>query len=350
MRAGDEPSPSLKPSGVGTDGHLMTIIDPLPTIAEPGVDEGPSSWLEARLDLLLAQELNADLEFARWVAERAGFSTAGRAVVESDVDMNVVDTDGRIPPDGHGETDVRVGMTSSDGSRDVVLIEDKVRAPFQPKQAERYERRAAATGARTLLIAPAAYLAKAPSPAAGFDGSVSIEEMAERIEGAGGRGGDRDARRSAWTARRLRELLHRRTAESHGPTVEFTEWCVAWFDQHAAHVVPQRSSLHTANQGWLYFEELGALVYKVQGIVAETEAMVDVYLEDGLDHEARCTAGAPGPIEGFSYAVDTVGNQLLRYRCAKLLPSEGVPTSAADRAALEDALSACVRAADWLRD
>ena len=111
---------------------------------------------EARLDSVIAQELHADTEFAAWLCERAGRDTKA-GVDRVEVWLNRWQGDAEYPADAHGETDVYAIVHFSDGSHVPLFIEDKVTAPFQPRQAERYRWRADAVGGRTILIAPERY-------------------------------------------------------------------------------------------------------------------------------------------------------------------------------------------------
>jgi hypothetical protein len=327
----------------------VTITDELQSDlrerASVPIDDGPENWIEARLDLLIAQECFADLDFARWLAARAGSTGPEEAdLVSTEAEVGVFDDDERIPVGALGETDVLLSLQWSNGSTSVVLIEDKVWAEFQPAQLERYSKRADATGARCLLIAPAVYLDRVGDERDFVNGVVSIEEIAERIALAGDR-------RSEWTAAYLLKLIERKSRNegvSDPATVAFTEYCIEWFAKHAPHVVPHRLSLHTVNQGWLDFEAPAALTYKVVGLKAEVEAMVDLYL-DRVDCPAvDLEPGSPGPIDGYVFDFDTVPNRVLRHRCPKLDPRAGAPATDADRAVLHAALAACVRAADWV--
>lgn len=82
--------------------------------------------------------------------------------------------------DTHGETDLVVIFESALGSH-LALIENKIAADFQPEQAARYALRRGfllqqgATSARTILLAPGAYMTRAGAEA--FDDKISYEEV-----------------------------------------------------------------------------------------------------------------------------------------------------------------------------
>lgn len=79
-----------------------------------------------------------------------------------------------------GETDVLVIYSSAEGRRVAILIENKIRAHFQPNQANRYRIRGEAGGSRaewdlywTCLISPKKYA----NGNEGFDSRIHIEEL-----------------------------------------------------------------------------------------------------------------------------------------------------------------------------
>lgn len=102
-----------------------------------------------------------------------------------------------------GETDVLVIYASNEAGRIAILIENKIRAGFQPEQAERYRTRGEA-GRRqhwdhfwTCLIAPDRYAVGK----CGFDTRVSISKMAEFFSG--------DDARSRFKAGVFKQVLRR---------------------------------------------------------------------------------------------------------------------------------------------
>jgi hypothetical protein len=89
----------------------------------------------------------------------------------------------RSRTDGIGESDLELAYLDSSGALTRLLIENKVSAGFQPRQAERYQDRAAIYLARgdcqriaTVLVAPSSYLG--PSlKTYGFSRCLSYEEI-----------------------------------------------------------------------------------------------------------------------------------------------------------------------------
>lgn len=137
----------------------------------------PFSVQERDIDLLLLELLHVAPAFAKQFIERVGLTGAtielGRHSVYRD----------------HGETDVLLILRTGDG-RVAVMIEDKIGAPMQPDQCERYHLRGEALCAegtveryRTVLFAPAGYLQGVPETER-WDYRVSFEEVSEFLTSA----------------------------------------------------------------------------------------------------------------------------------------------------------------------
>lgn len=133
-----------------------------------------SSVSERDVDLLLLEEFVASIGFGRWFVGEVFSSvppietclTARRSVTQS-----------------NGESDLEILFQVNDGSRLLVMIENKVGARFQPLQAERYCVRAAnyllrgdCEKAWTIITAPEAYFGSSDS-CKGFDGRISYESI-----------------------------------------------------------------------------------------------------------------------------------------------------------------------------
>lgn len=128
---------------------------------------------ERDIDLLLLEEFIASAEFARWFLIRirdethANYSVAGaqRSVTES-----------------IGESDVLIVLTSGTDTK-YLLIENKIAAGFQSRQAERYRARGReyqdkglCSTYSTVLVAPLSYLGDTPDHR-GFDTVLSYEDL-----------------------------------------------------------------------------------------------------------------------------------------------------------------------------
>jgi len=134
----------------------------------------PFSAQERDIDLLLLELLHTSLDFAKQFTARVGLAGAtvesGRHSVYRE----------------HGETDVLL-IVGIENQRAAVMIEDKIGAPMQPDQCDRYHLRGEAlctdgTVDRycTVLCAPAGYLRGVPV-ADRWDYRVSFEEVAELL-------------------------------------------------------------------------------------------------------------------------------------------------------------------------
>jgi hypothetical protein len=132
---------------------------------------------ERDVDLLLAEEFAINTEFAAAFLGLTKF--AGRHAV---VDEFWVSKSSNL-----GESDLIVVLKGADGDRFALLIEDKVDAPLQPDQAERYRLRAdrdLAAGAysdyEVMLCAPQHYI-DSRSDLGGFDRLISLERIAAML-------------------------------------------------------------------------------------------------------------------------------------------------------------------------
>lgn len=144
----------------------------------------PFSVQERDIDLLLIEQLHVCRAFADWLTGRLNLSGG------------VVETARHSVYRDHGETDVLVIVRLGD-ERVALMIEDKIGAPMQPDQCERYHMRGrilceegAVNRYRTVLCAPAGYLAGVPKdqPDAPrdqrWDDRISLEELGRSLEGA----------------------------------------------------------------------------------------------------------------------------------------------------------------------
>jgi hypothetical protein len=136
--------------------------------------KSPFSWLRERdIDLLLCAELHARGGFANLLARRAGCPASAFSGAWVSHDEN------------DGESDLVVAFETEDGSV-LVLVENKITAPFQPEQGQRYAARAqrwsTAEGISrviTVLIAPDGYMSRLGAEA--FQVRVPYEELAAAL-------------------------------------------------------------------------------------------------------------------------------------------------------------------------
>ncbi len=318
---------------------------------------GGRSGREARLDLLLAEELANDLDFLRaFVAciDRSRVELPEGQPTGATVRMNVDECGPDVAPTCHGETDIEV--LAAWPHRDVpILVEDKLWAPFQALQAERYAMRAASRKGAAVLVAPRAFLDSHSEEAKKFHGSFKVEDIIDWLHG---QTRPSEAKRRRWRATLLSELIERPprgAAIDDQATMEFTAFCVEWFRNAQAPVEPSERSLHSAGQGWLWFRSPRGLAYKASGWARTDRAAVDLYLGDygftgDLASLERLLNTVPPP-EGFVPTTDTAKkpNAILRYWSTKVVPGEGRPAPGSLReATVVRALEACERAALWL--
>lgn len=131
---------------------------------------------ERDIDLLLVEELASSDAFCNWFVQRLGGSPLFMAI--EGLWHSVCDP-------ALGETDVLFKYRGQDNRTTAILIEDKISAPPQPEQAERYRKR----GERgreagdwdefyTCLIAPQLYL-DAACEAGLYDATLAYEGLAE---------------------------------------------------------------------------------------------------------------------------------------------------------------------------
>ena len=132
---------------------------------------------ERDIDLLLAEEFSVHPAFASWVLSKTKF--AGHEAEVVDVHVSRADV--------QGESDLIVVFARPAGDRFALLIEDKLDAPLQPEQAERYRLRAEkevslgiCADYEIILAAPRHYIEGYPG-LDGFDVKIAHEEIGAAI-------------------------------------------------------------------------------------------------------------------------------------------------------------------------
>jgi hypothetical protein len=143
----------------------------------------PFNAQERDIDLLLLEEIHCSPAFLSWIAARAGL-----------VEGTLFSAQHSVYRD-NGETDVLVLIDTPDG-RVALMIEDKIGAEMQPRQAERYRERGkklcdegSALHFRTLLCAPRNYLEGVPPQ--DWHTTLPFEEIADWF-------GKQDDSRAKW--------------------------------------------------------------------------------------------------------------------------------------------------------
>lgn len=158
--------------------------------------------IERDIDTLLVEELHCNPTFAAWFADQVYGVDAGFRFQKA---YNSAVT-------SKGESDV-IAIFEGGYQVEAVLIENKIKAAFQPDQAARYGQRGFDgkkdgkwTGFMTCLLAPQAYLLTIPNDQI-FDGHLSYEDVAGQLESQG-------APRLLWKARVLRQAIAGRQAST----------------------------------------------------------------------------------------------------------------------------------------
>ena len=135
---------------------------------------------ERDVDFLLVEEFASSPDFVRWFLKRVDVAASSR--------IEVVRCR-RSATDSIGESDVEVFIQTG-GEIVAILIEDKVHAAAQPRQADRYRERGEGhvragrcQSFVTVLVAPHVYLR---GKVRGFDKAISYEELVGRFETSDG--------------------------------------------------------------------------------------------------------------------------------------------------------------------
>lgn len=321
-------------------------------VGEPTAEPGSSRNLrEIHLDFLLLEELETNLDFARYLF---GIAFAPEELPEGlpesvRAQHGVWDAGGEnCALDALGENDLDVTATWVSGGERRLIIEDKVRAGFQIDQARRYRDRARSqTHTRCLLIAPLSFITNHPKEVQFFGergAAVTIEDLARELESGAPRVG---MLRPTWRSAVLRDLTVRLPPPDHPPTVAFSAWCVDWLSGWALSVEP--ISIRTVNDGWIHFKIPDGLIYKC------SHGWVDLQVnhfgpDRGMDDVNRRVGGSLPA--GFRVDVNKTKHTVLRYSCERVSPQDGVGLGGEPIRAsgIKDALAACVTITRWLEE
>lgn len=164
----------------------MTVVDILEASIKTKTSDGQVAILrssrsiqEFRLDFFLEEEFSVDASFVRAFMNACNCELTPCGVGEA-IHSYV---------DKFGEADLIILIMASRSNSEIVkaalLIEDKITAPPQPAQAERYRKRGL-DGIKnnlwdyflTVLVAPATYI---PADGGGYDVAISLEQIKEWI-------------------------------------------------------------------------------------------------------------------------------------------------------------------------
>jgi hypothetical protein len=199
-----------------------------PPSSDATLPRGLAGVVERDIDLLLMEECYSSEPFLRWFIEAAGLEGSSTKLVQID----------RSVTTSSGESDLELVVESDDGERTLVMVENKIGASFQPRQAERYQQRGlnrisdgACTQFTAVLVAPQAYLGESTNRQ-GFDATVSYEGILQQIKKT-------STRRSAYKAMMLNSAIDKSThgyvMVENSPVTEF------WRNYHqlASQIAPE---------------------------------------------------------------------------------------------------------------
>jgi len=210
-----------------------------------------SAVTERDVDLLIVEELASDSGFREWFLSEVGLSGPFELI---EIAHSVSDSS------GESDIEVTVGCGTD---KVLVLIEDKIDAPLQPRQAERYIQRAAARVrdgacdvARTVLVAPSKYLGDPPD-LHGFEALVTYERIVGWFE----------AQPDGSTSRREYKLTLLRTAIERGTVgwvqvvdERVTEFCRRYWDL-SRRLAPELNAVDPGDRArrssWMKFKPVG---------------------------------------------------------------------------------------------
>jgi len=147
-----------------------------------GLSVQVSGCCERDIDLLLLEEFVSASGFFQWFLQSIGWREAlGGQVIGAQRSATV----------SNGESDLEITLERPDGSLYRLLIENKVSASLQHRQAERYRERGESyvrhgqcQGFRTVIVAPETYLGE-QGATKGFDAAVSYEAIRDWFNQSG---------------------------------------------------------------------------------------------------------------------------------------------------------------------
>lgn len=212
-----------------------------------------ASVAERDLDFVLVEELSVNDEFCDWFTSRL----YQKPVFASSLGAWHSVTDASL-----GETDVLYMFKSDDDGRIAILIENKIDAGVQPKQAERYQQRGEKgeqakdwDDFMTCLVAPSQYL-NGETQSSGYDSQISYEELMSFFVSR-----RRRDSRYLFKARLIREAIdkHRRgyQAEISPEMTEFVKNYCAYALQISPSCGVQEAKPRPAGSTWVLFRPAG---------------------------------------------------------------------------------------------
>jgi hypothetical protein len=216
---------------------------------------------ERDIDLLLIEELMASPNFLSWFLDRIGLQgAAGLIAIHHSVNA------------ANGESDIEIDLEYQ-GGKAKVLVENKIDAPLQPRQSERYADRAAHYAddkkfkkVISVLTAPDDY-AGGSSNSLGFHKRISYESILQWFSNATELGSRRDYKMSLLTSAIERGSSGWTLVPDERATTFWTEyWLLA--ERYAKDLRMPKPSKKPATSSFIFFQPIGLdptvkLIHKV---------------------------------------------------------------------------------------
>lgn len=205
---------------------------------------------ERDTDLLLLEEFISSEEFCRFFLAALELGVRAYEFVEAV----------RSVTDSTGESDLEVHFKKGDGSRLVLMLENKVNAGFQPRQAERYRERGQnyinhgkVDDFITVLLAPIAYFS---GDQKGFDHRINYETIRAWFEQSDIRSGRKQYKISMLTSA-IEKSTHGYQLVADAAVSDF--WMAYW--RLSLEIAPELNMEEPSNKpagsSFVYFRQVG---------------------------------------------------------------------------------------------
>lgn len=208
----------------------------------------PFNAQERDIDIMLIEEMHCNSTFISWIASRVEIETATLVSAQHSVYK------------GNGETDV-LAIVDTPNGRIALMIEDKIGAAMQPRQAERYHERGkqlcaaepATVGYKTVLCAPRSYLSSISLQY--WDAKLPFEDIADWFA-------KQNNPRSDWRRNVLLDAIKRQRRSAAGASENnvTTDLALVKFKQeYRNYIIENYPEFHSSEQSGrdkeLYFAE-----------------------------------------------------------------------------------------------
>ncbi len=208
-----------------------------------------ASIAERDIDLLIMEELSVSNEFREWFSSRV----FGEPIYQSEIGAWHSVSDAQL-----GESDLIFLFEAVDGPRTAILIENKIDAPPQPQQGQRYRLRGEKgliegywEKFKTCVIAPSKYLLSSKHSES-YDVEISYEEILAYFQSRSPRG-----RRFEYKARILLEGIEQnRRGYQPEYNEEMTKFISDYFtfaSEEYTHLGIQEAKPRPAGSTWVMF-------------------------------------------------------------------------------------------------